>query len=184
MECNAACGQARWGPASAAGCHYDSQWLWLQTGQHTCLGRSHGAVTEVMLLGYWRPLGKCMTSRFLGIFAVFQAFASADQVREEKLFEQLNTFLKEESNSNVHELGTRPFMLPSSLFQGFLGGSDGKESACNVADVGLMPGLGRSLKKEMATYSSILAWDIPWTEEPGGLQSMGSQRVGHDPIFR
>ena len=42
--------------------------------------------------------------------------------------------------------------------------------------------LGRenSLEKEMATYSSILAWEIPWTEEPGGLQSMGSQRVGHD----
>ena len=36
------------------------------------------------------------------------------------------------------------------------------------------------LKKEMATHSSILAWKIPWTEEPGGLQSMGSQRVGHD----
>ena len=37
-----------------------------------------------------------------------------------------------------------------------------------------------SLEKEMATQSSILAWRIPWTEEPGGLQSMGSQRVGHD----
>ena len=36
------------------------------------------------------------------------------------------------------------------------------------------------LEKEMATYSSILAWRIPWTEEPSGLQSMGSQRVGHD----
>ena len=35
------------------------------------------------------------------------------------------------------------------------------------------------LEKEMATHSSILAWRIPWTEEPGGLQSMGSQRVGH-----
>ena len=35
-------------------------------------------------------------------------------------------------------------------------------------------------EKEMATHSSILAWEIPWTEEPGGLQSMGSQRVGHD----
>jgi len=35
-------------------------------------------------------------------------------------------------------------------------------------------------EKEMATHSSILAWRIPWTEEPGGLQSMGSQRVGHD----
>ena len=37
-----------------------------------------------------------------------------------------------------------------------------------------------SLEKGMATHSSILAWRIPWTEEPGGLQSMGSQRVGHD----
>ena len=36
------------------------------------------------------------------------------------------------------------------------------------------------LEKEMATYSSILAWEIPWSEEPGGLQSMGSERVGHD----
>ena len=36
------------------------------------------------------------------------------------------------------------------------------------------------LKKEMVTHSSILAWTIPWTEEPGGLQSMGSQRVRHD----
>ena len=36
------------------------------------------------------------------------------------------------------------------------------------------------LEKEMATHSRIHAWKIPWTEEPGGLQSMGSQRVGHD----
>ena len=36
------------------------------------------------------------------------------------------------------------------------------------------------LEKEMTTHFSILAWRIPWTEEPGGLQSMGSQRVGHD----
>ena len=36
------------------------------------------------------------------------------------------------------------------------------------------------LEKEMATHSSTLAWKIPWTEEPGRLQSMGSQRVGHD----
>ena len=36
------------------------------------------------------------------------------------------------------------------------------------------------LQEEMATHSSILAWKIPWTEEPGGLQSMGSYRVGHD----
>ena len=39
------------------------------------------------------------------------------------------------------------------------------------------------LEKEMATHSSTLAWKIPWTEKPGGLQSMGSQRVGHDFTF-
>ena len=45
-----------------------------------------------------------------------------------------------------------------------------------------VPSLGREdpLEKEMATHSSILAWEIPWTEEPRGLQSTGSQRVGLD----
>ena len=56
---------------------------------------------------------------------------------------------------------------------GFPGGSDGKESACNVGDKGSVLGSGRSLEEGMATHSSILAWRIPWTEEPGGLQSMG-----------
>ena len=37
-----------------------------------------------------------------------------------------------------------------------------------------------TLEEEMATHSSILAWEIPWTEEPGGLQPMGSQRARHD----
>ena len=41
-------------------------------------------------------------------------------------------------------------------------------------------GLEDPLEKEMATHSTILAWRIPWTEEPGGLQSTGMQRVGHD----
>ena len=40
------------------------------------------------------------------------------------------------------------------------------------------------LGKEMATNYSILAWEIPWTEEPGGLWSMGSQRVGHDLVIK
>ena len=43
-----------------------------------------------------------------------------------------------------------------------------------------IPRLGKSLEKGMATHSSILAWRVPWTEEPGRLWSMGSQRVGHD----
>ena len=55
-----------------------------------------------------------------------------------------------------------------------------KECAYSVGDVSLIPGSGRSLEKEMATHSSTLPWRIPWTEEPEGIQSMGSQREGHD----
>ena len=50
------------------------------------------------------------------------------------------------------------------------GGSDSKESASNAEDPGSIPELERSLEKGMATHSSILAWRIPWTEEPGRLQ--------------
>ena len=63
---------------------------------------------------------------------------------------------------------------------GFPGGSEGKGSAYNVRDLVQSLGLGDLLEKEMATHSSILAWKIPWMEEPGRLQSMGLQRVGHD----
>ena len=47
-----------------------------------------------------------------------------------------------------------------------------EESACNAGDLGLIPGSGESLEEGMATHSSILAWKTPWTEAPGGLQSM------------
>ena len=60
------------------------------------------------------------------------------------------------------------------------GGSDGKESACNARDPGSIPGQEDPPEKGMATHSSILAWRIPQTEEPDGLQSMGSQRIRHD----
>ena len=63
---------------------------------------------------------------------------------------------------------------------GFPGVSEGKDSACNAGDLGSIPGSGRSLEKEMAIHFSILAWRIPWTEEPGRLQSMRSQRVRRD----
>ena len=62
----------------------------------------------------------------------------------------------------------------------FLGGSDSKASAYNLGD--WVQSLGREdlLEKGMATHSSILAWKIPWTDEPGWPQFMGSQRVEHD----
>ena len=57
-----------------------------------------------------------------------------------------------------------------------------KESACNVGDLRSVPGVEGPLEKGMATHSSILVWRIPWTEGPGELQSMGSQRVRHDQV--
>ena len=54
---------------------------------------------------------------------------------------------------------------------GFPSGSDSKESACNVRNLGLISGLGRSPDEGMAILFSILTWRIPWTEEPGRLYS-------------
>ena len=53
-------------------------------------------------------------------------------------------------------------------------------SAGDARDTGSIPGLEDPLEEEMATHSSVLAWRIPWTEEHGGLQFMGSHRVEHD----
>ena len=55
----------------------------------------------------------------------------------------------------------------------------GEESACNSGDLGSVPGSERSPGEGNGNTLSILAWRIPWTEEPGGPQSLGSQRVGH-----
>ena len=70
----------------------------------------------------------------------------------------------------------------SSAQKGFPGGSASEESMCTAAQETPVRSLGREdpLEKEMESYSSILAWRIPWTEEPGRLQSMGSQKVGHN----
>ena len=64
--------------------------------------------------------------------------------------------------------------LPTAVFLGFPGDSDGTESACNAGSLGLIPGWEDPLEEGMATHSSIFSWRIPWTEEPGGLQSIGS----------
>ena len=59
---------------------------------------------------------------------------------------------------------------------GFPGASANKESACNLGDLGSED----FLEKGMATHSGSLSWKIPWIEEPGRLQSMGLQRIGHN----
>ena len=60
-----------------------------------------------------------------------------------------------------------------------LGGSAGKESTCNMGDLGSIPELGRSPGEGNGNPLRVLAWRIPWTEEPGGLESVGLQRIGH-----
>ena len=65
--------------------------------------------------------------------------------------------------------------MVKQYWTGFPGGPDGKEPTCNAGDRVLSLGQEDPLENEMATHSSILAWKILWTEEPGGLQSMGSK---------
>ena len=72
---------------------------------------------------------------------------------------------------------TRSMILQHSLVAQRL---EVKASACNMGDLGRSLGWEDPLEKEMATHSNILAWRMPWMEEPGRLQSTGSQRVVYD----
>ena len=65
----------------------------------------------------------------------------------------------------------------------FSGSLDSEESACNAGDLGLIPGLGRSPGEGNGNPLTILAWEIPWTEEPERLLSLGSQTVGRNFLF-
>ena len=86
----------------------------------------------------------------------------------------------------VWPLALEPAPIWVEPYQVFPGGIMLPAKSGDVRDAGLIPGLGRSLGWEdpleegIATHSSIFAWRILWTEEPGGLQSIGSQRVRHD----
>ena len=82
--------------------------------------------------------------------------------------------------ATAHGVAKSRTRLSNFTFITFPGGSDGKASAYNVGDLDSIPGSGRFLEKEMATHFSSLAWKIPWTEEPGRLQSMEPQRVRHN----
>ena len=85
-----------------------------------------------------------------------------------------------------HEQRLQSPLILSDVFErsppllGSPGGSDGKESACNARDLGLILGLEDTLEKGIVTHSTILDWRILWTEEPDGLQTMWLQGVGHD----
>ena len=72
-----------------------------------------------------------------------------------------------------------PSRVQANLFtvQQFTAGSYSKESACNAGDPHSIPGWEDALEKGMATHSSILAWEIPWTEEPSGPQLCGCKEL-------
>ena len=82
-------------------------------------------------------------------------------------------------DSWVRKICWRRDRLPTPVFLGFPGGSDGKESACNVGDLVRSLGWEDALEKGKANHSSVPAFRFPRTEEPGRLQSIGSQRVRH-----
>ena len=69
-----------------------------------------------------------------------------------------------------------PGILQPDFCMGFPGGSDGEESACNAGDLGLIPESGRSLEEGNGNPLQYSCLEIPWTEDPGGLQSMSLQR--------
>ena len=74
------------------------------------------------------------------------------------------------------KLGNAPYKTIICTSIRLLRWLSGKEYAYQAEETGLIPGSERLLEKEMATHSSILAWEIPWTEKSGGLQSTGSQK--------
>ena len=76
------------------------------------------------------------------------------------------------------------FMPKYQRGRGFPGGSVVKNLPDNTGDAGLIPGSGRSPGEGNGSHSSILALEVPWTEEPGRLQSMELQRVGHNLVTR
>ena len=107
--------------------------------------------------------------RYTHLNAEFQRIAR----RDKKDF--LTEHCKEiEENNRMGKTRDLFKKIRDQFSSGFPGDSEDKASACNAGNPGLIPGSGRSLEKEMATRSSILARRIPWT-----AQSMGSQRIGH-----
>ena len=72
------------------------------------------------------------------------------------------------------------FTFPQHGIKGFLGDSDGKAYACNGGDQASIPGSERFLEEGNGNPLQYSAWRVPWTEEPGRLQSMGLQRVEHN----
>ena len=92
---------------------------------------------------------------------IFDHFSSKDALKKKKLsIVDLQLCIKYMASLVAQSIKNLPAM---------------KETACNAGDLSSTPGFGRLLEKEMTIHSSILVWEIPWTEEPSRLQSIGSQ---------
>ena len=98
------------------------------------------------------------------------------------LFEHINVFTKQEASLSFSVQSFFGFFWVSLCrhYVDFPGGSDGKASAYNAGDLGLIPGLGRFSGEGNGNPLQYSCLENPWTEEPGGLQSMWLQGVGHD----
>ena len=93
---------------------------------------------------------------------------------------QFHCFLLHSLKEKTNFISFNNIIYTCLPFWDFPDGLDGKESTCNAGDLVQSLGWEDSLEKGMATHSSILAWRIPWTEKPGRLQFMGSQRARQD----
>ena len=93
---------------------------------------------------------------------------------------EIGTIFWEIPWNSVDPFKTKLFVQKYPKYVGFPDGSAGEESTCNAGDTGdtrPIPWSKEPLENETANYSSILAWEIPWTEDPDRLQSKGSQKV-------
>ena len=145
-------------------------WKWLISSlTHTCSIKFIFVKSSLSCMLY----GKSITRRQ-------KEAGQVDRKLPQKFKEKLMATWTKVKWDDMRNSGDRKYLIwcqaESEKWRGFAR-SDGKESACNAGDASLIPGLEDPLEKEMETCSSILAWRIVWTEEPGVLQSMGSQRV-------
>ena len=143
-------------------------------------GQSIVALASVLSVNVqgWLPLGLAGLISLVskGLLSLLQHHSSSTSIL------QCSAFLMVQVSHQYMITGKTIALTIWTL--GFSDGSDGKESACNAGDTQQMQvwslGLEDPHEEEMVIPSNILPWRIPWTEEPGGLQSMGSQRVGHN----
>ena len=155
--------------------------FWQLTAWHSATPCPHPSFSRIFQEGPWwgvSPLGTPGTSTSLGPFLHRKSLKIVfynDEGSKLNIALAIFIYFLPLIFKDIRSVSVDP--LASVL--GFPGGSVVQGSSCNAGamkDAGPMPGWGGPLEEGTATHSSILAWRLPWTEEPGGLQSTGSQR--------